>query len=285
MLRGRSMLRRMNHRLRAAIAALAIVLAGATLTACGDKDNSKSDPSTPKASSTASGDLTKTTFFSTVTAAQLKARTAHMSMAIGAGGQTIKAEGDVEIGKTVAGNSASMTMDYGAAGLDKLKMVLVDGEFYLNFGKITGNKYAKFGLKDKNNPLTKQFGQLFDQMDPSKAFKQYQIALKSFESKGAPVKINDVEAQPYQIVLDTSKLSVFKSLPASAAKSLPPTLTYVMYVGPDNLLRRVTYSLAGSRSQIDYSRWGVPVDIKAPPAGDVTNKDLSELFGGASQTA
>ena len=163
----------MNHRLRAAVAALTLVVAGTLLTACGDKDESKGDSSSTGTSSTKSGDLTQTSFFSTVTAAQLKAGSAHMAMTIGAAGQTIEAAGDVEVGKTVAENAASMTMDYGSADLGTLKMVLADGMFYLNFGKMTADKYVKVDLKDKNNPLTQQFGQLLDQMDPSKAFKQY----------------------------------------------------------------------------------------------------------------
>lgn len=275
----------MNHRLRAAVAALTLVVAGTLLTACGDKDESKGDSSSTGTSSTKSGDLTQTSFFSTVTAAQLKAGSAHMAMTIGAAGQTIEAAGDVEVGKTVAENAASMTMDYGSADLGTLKMVLADGMFYLNFGKMTADKYVKVDLKDKNSPLTQQFGQLLDQMDPSKAFKQYHAALKSFSKKGVPAELDGVKAQPYRVVLDTSKMSVFDSLPASAAKSIPRTLTYVMYVGPDNLLRRISYAVAGSKSRVDYSKWGEPVHITAPAAGDITDKDISELFGAAAHAA
>jgi hypothetical protein len=277
----------MSHRLRPAIAALAIVLAGAALTACGDKGDSKPDASSTKTTSAAASGttLTRTSFFTTVSAAQLKAGSAHMTMVIGAGGQTIKADGDVKMGKTLAENAASMTMESAAAGLGSLKMILTDGIFYLNFGKMTDNKYVKLDLKDKNNPLTAQFGQLFDQMDPSKAFQQYEAALKSFDKKGSPVQIDGVKAQPYQVVLDTSKIAAFADLPSSAAKNIPSTLTYVMYVGSDNLMRRISYDLAGSKSQVDYSKWGEPVDIKAPAAGDITDKSISQLLGGAPKSA
>jgi hypothetical protein len=33
---------------------------------------------------------------------------------------------------------------------------------------------------------------------------------------------------------------------------------------------------------MDYSKWGEPVDIKAPAAGEITDKDLSALMGGAT---
>ena len=205
-----------------------------------------------------------------------------MAMTIGAAGQTIEAAGDVEVGKTVAENAASMTMDYGSADLGTLKMVLADGMFYLNFGKMTGRQVRQGGPQGQEQSADPAIRQLLDQMDPSKAFKQYHAALKSFSKKGVPVEIDGVKAQPYRVVLDTSKMSVFDSLPASAAESIPRTLTYVMYVGPDNLLRRVSYAVAGSKSRVDYSKWGEPVHIKAPAAGDITDKDISELFGAAA---
>lgn len=275
----------MNRRLRPAIAALAFVLAGATLAACGDKDDSKGDSSTKTTSATAGTTLTKADYFKTLSAAQQKSGSAHMTVEIGVAGQTIKADGDLKIGKTLADNLVSMTMDMGQAGFGSMKMILVGTDFYLNFGKVTDGKYAKIDLRDKNNPLTKQFAGLLDQMDPSTQFKQMKGALTSFGKKGSAVDIDGVKAQPYQLVVDTSKLAAFASLPGSVAKSIPPSLTYVMYVGPDNLLRRITYEVAGANAKINYTKWGEPVDIKAPAAGDITDKDPSQLFGAGTRSA
>lgn len=268
-------------------AAIALaVVAALGLSACGDKADSKDGSSLAKTTSvTADTGLTKATFFRTVTDAQLKAKTAHMSMAIGAAGQTIKADGDVQIGTTIAENAVSMSMNMGSALPGKLKMVLAKGSFYLNFGQLTDNKFAKIDLKDKNNPLSKQFGQLLDQMDPSTQFKQFEGALTSFEEKGSPISIDGVKAQPYQLELDTSKIAAFSDVPTSAAKGIPATLKYTMFVGPDNLLRRVTFDAAGSSSQIEFSKWGESVDIKAPAAADISDKDFGALLGGAAPSA
>lgn len=273
------------NRLRPATAVLTVVLAGAMLSACGDKADSSGDTSGATSSSAGAGDLTKATYFRTVTAAQQQAKSAHMIASIGAAGRTIKASGDVLVGKDLADNAATMTMDMAGTGLGTLKMVLVDGSFYLNFGQVTHNKYAKVDLTDKNNPLSKEFGHLLDQMDPSAQFKQFKVALKSLDKKGSPESIDGVRAQPYVLVLDSSKIAAFADLPSSTAKSIPATLTYTMYIGPDNLMRRITYNIAGSSSQIDYTNWGDPVDISAPAPADVSDQDLSGLFGGVAAAA
>ena len=67
--------------------------------------------------------------------------------------------------------------------------------------------------------------------------------MKSFEQKGKAIELDGVKAQPYVIVVDPSKLSAAKE----AGESLPKTLEYTMYVGPDNLPRRMITELPGRR--------------------------------------
>jgi hypothetical protein len=261
-----------------------VLLAGLSLTACGDKDSSDggSKPAASSSAKSGGGDLTEANFVDTLTAAQVKASSAHVTMDIGVGGQSIKATGDQKVGKTFADTAMSLSMDMGAAGMDQIKMVLADQTFYLNFGKMTQDKYAKIDLKDDSNPLGKQFSQLVDQMDPSKQLEQFKKALTSFDKKGAPQDIDGVKAQPYEIVLDTSKIAALSDLPGGATAGVPKTLTYTMFVGPDDLLRRIVTDAAGSKVTVDYSKWGEPVDIKAPAAGEISDQDLSKLMGGAT---
>jgi hypothetical protein len=261
-----------------------VLLAGLTLSACGNKDTD--DAGTKKESSSSSSDkaLTADEFFTTVVESQQKARTSHMVMKVGVGGQSVTAEGDVQLGKSFSDTAMSMSMDMGSAGAGTMKMVLVDGIFYMNLGQVTKGKYAKLDLSDKNNAFSQQFGPLLDQMDPSKQLEQFQKAVTSFERKGEPKQIDGVEAQPYEVVLDTSKVDALSELPGGAGANIPKTITYVMYLGSDNLLRRMTFEIAGSKSQIDYSKWGEDVDIKAPAASEVSSEDLSKLMSGATSS-
>ena len=59
-----------------------------------------------------------------------------------------------------------------------------------------------------------------------------------------------------------------------------------MYVGPDNLPRRIDQRSArrrgpaAARSTIDYSKWGEEVSIAKPKASEITDKDFFSQLGG-----
>ncbi len=279
----------MTSRLKKLASVASVLVLGLGVAACSSDDDqpaagATSSPAageTTEAPAADGGDLTQASFFSELTAAQTDARTSHVTMEIGAAGQTIKATGDVEVGETVADTAMTMSMDLGSTGMGSMKMILVDGAFYLNFGQMTENKYAKIDLSDTSNPIAAQFSSITEQLDPSKQLDQIDKALTSFEKKGDPETIDGVQAQPYEVVLDTTKIAGMSELSGDAAASVPKTLTYTMFVGPDNLLRRVAADVAGSTITVDYSKWGEPVDVSAPPADQISDMDLSQMGGAA----
>jgi hypothetical protein len=185
----------------------------------------------------------------------------------------------MEAGKTVADSSLAMVMDIGSMG--SLEMRLVDEVFYMSFGTMTQNKFVKLDLTDDSNPIAKQFGQIADQMDPSRQMEMLGEAVKSFEKDGEPEQIDGVEAQPYVVVVDTAKLPGLERLTGSRTDQVPDEITYTMYIGPDDLLRRMTFDVAGMEMTMNYSNWGEPVDIEAPDPSEVSDQDLSELLSGA----
>ncbi len=282
------MLVRMRSRLKHWTAVTAIVVvAGVSLAACGDNDDDGKKGSaggdTSSVGSSADTTLTKDNLFAELTKAQTKAGTSHIDMNVEVAGQTIKAKGDVKIGETSADTAMGMTMDTGQAGAGTLEMRLVDKIFYLDFGPITQDKFVKIDLTDKDNPIGKQYGDLLDSIDPAKQLDQIKGAVKSFEKKGEPKELDGVKAQPYAVVVDTTKVEAFGA--AGAGAEMPKTLTYTMYVGPDNLLRRLISevpNIAGAGATtltIDYSKWGEDVSIEKPKASDITDKDPFAQLG------
>ncbi|TXL58022.1 hypothetical protein [Aeromicrobium terrae] len=277
----------MRSRLKHWTAVTTVVLvASVSLAACGDKDDdgTKGSGDSSSVGSSADTTLTKDNVFAELTKAQTKAGTSHIDMNVEVAGQAIKAKGDVKIGQSADDTAMGMTMDTGQAGAGTLEMRLVDKIFYLNFGPMTQNKFVKIDLTDKDNPIGKQYGDLLDNIDPSKQLDQIKGAVKSFEKKGAAKELDGVKAQPYAVVVDTSKVEAFKAAGADAAK-LPKTLTYTMYVGPDNLLRRLISeipNIAGAGATtltIDYSKWGEDVSIEKPKASDISDKDPFAQLG------
>ena len=79
--------------------AAVLLLAGLSLSACGDKDDSADDKTGSKPGGGAAT-LTQANFSQVLTDAQVKAKSAHVDMTVGVGGQSIEAQGDVEVGSS-----------------------------------------------------------------------------------------------------------------------------------------------------------------------------------------
>ncbi len=274
----------MRERLKQLTAVSAIVLvASVSLVACSDKADPKAD-----GVGESSGDtLTKDNFFDEVSAAQTKAGTTHIAMALEVAGQAIKADGDLSVGENATDTAMAMTMESGQAGLGSLEMRLIDQTFYLNFGPMTSNKFAKVDLTDESNPIGKQYADIIGNIDPSQQFKEFEGAVKTFEKKGKVIELDGVKAQPYVIVVDSSKLPAAKD----ASESLPKDLEYTTYIGPDNLPRRVLTDLpgvaggGGSTMTINYTKWGEKVSIAKPKASEITEKDFFSQLGSPTPEA
>ena len=262
----------MRERLKQLTAVTTLVLvAGGSLVACSDKNDPKAD--------SAGDTLTQANFFDEVTQAQAKAGTSHIKMSTSVGGQDVTSEGDIRIGKTPADTAMAMTMETGQGGLGSIEMRFVDEIFYLNFGPMTRNKFAKIDLNDKDNPISSQFGELVGNVDPASQFEQFKGAVSEFDKKGEAITLDGVKAQPYVVVVDTSKMPATEK---ATDNTLPKTLEYTMYIGPDNLPRRITSALpaaGGGTLTIDYSKWGEEVSIGKPKASEITDEDL---FSGLS---
>ncbi len=273
----------MRERLKQLTAVSVLVLVtGASLVACSGDQGSEVDEG-----SSGGTDLTQTNFFDKVLQAQAEAGTSHMAMAMDVGGQTIKADGDIQVGETATDTAMAMTMDTGQAGMGSLEMRLVDEVFYLNFGPMTSNKFARIDLTDESNPIGKQFGDIIGNVDPSQQLRDLKGAVKSFDQKGKAIKLDGVQAQPYVVTIDTSKIPDAKK----AGGSLPKTLEYTMYVGPDDLPRRIVSDLpavagsGGGTSTIDFSKWGEEISIAKPKASEITDKDIFSQLGSPTPEA
>jgi len=260
-----------RHHLVLAVAALSLVLTG-----CGDKDSAAKDTS-EEVGKRADTALTSGNFVSEITAAQTKAKSSHVDMKIDAAGQKVGAAGDVEVGATAAATKAALKMDLGSTG--SFEMRLIDENIYINLGPLTENNFSRIDLTDKSNPIGAQYSQIIDGLDPAKQIELFKDAMTSVKATGKAIQLDGVKAQPYKITLDTAKIPSFAKLGAEAEESVPKEIVYTMFVGPDNLPRRLTTDVAGSGVTINYSKWGEPVDIKAPPKSEISDKDLLEQMG------
>jgi len=253
-----------------ALVAVALVMA---LAGCADLDNGDKveDSGGTKDTAASSTTLTKDNFAEVIAAAQKRAKTSHVTMAVSGSGQEIKAEGDVVTGDTPAESAMTMTMDLrAAAGGQVTEMRLVEEVFYMRMGEMIDNKFAKIDLNDESDPLARQYGDMMNQIDPSKNMEMIRDAIRSFKEKGDAIDIDGVLAQPYELVVDTAKFGDIAG--GGGTAGVPDEIVMTMFIGEDNLPRRVTTEFSGQTIRMDYSKWGESVKIEAPPASDITDK-------------
>ncbi len=281
---GSAYYRRMNSRLQRLVAASSIAVLALGMSACSsdDKKTESDKSSTPSATpsekeqAAAAPSAEQLAIFTAITDAQAKAGSAHVVMDIGSGAEEISAVGDLVFGEKADDTAMSVAVEMAGNKEYSLAMTVLDGALYVNLGKITGGKYGKVDLAAADNDsVAMQFTPLTKQLDPSQQLVQVKRSVKSFGDKGAPEKIDGVMTQSYELVLVTAKLAGM----ADAPEGTPKTMTQTLFVGPDNLLRRMVTGVGGAKVQIDYSAWGEPVNIKAPRSSQISATALDKLRG------
>lgn len=232
------------------------------LAACGSGGGTGSDKpgSSANSSEHEAKPLTQEDFAQRVSDAVTQQGSGHLTMDMGAQGE---GEGDFafEDGKA----SGDMTIK---AGGQEMKMLFVDGKYYMQGGGIApAGKWAKI---DKSTPM---IGQMLDQMGNMTPDKQIELmgrATRKFEHTGSD-KIDGIDVEEYQLTLDTKAVLTEMGMGNVPATGMPKQISYTMYVDHEDLARRMEMDLQGQAFTINWSDYGKDVDIEAPPAGDIVD--------------
>jgi LppX_LprAFG lipoprotein len=278
------MRRLLPPRALAATATAAVLLLG--FTACNDDktdqassgstpgSSDSSTTETPTSSPTDSGDEEQTSgngavdaaaLFSQMQDAMFKAGSAHAVMDFGQG----VANGDLRFGHGQTAMQLTMQLTASSGATSKVDMRFVDGAFYMAIPGLT--PAGKFFKVDSSS---KTLGSVIDNlksMRPDSALAAVRKSVKKIDDAGSE-DIDGTPTEHYKLTISTKQaMSLLGSqLPANVpTPSLPKTLTYDFWVTTDHLLRRAVFDVANNTMQLDYTRWGQPVDIKAPPASKV----------------
>lgn len=258
-----------------------VLMTGFGLVACGSDDGGSGNGGDSTEVGEESGtELTQDNFFAETTKAQLEAGSSHMTMSTG-GQAEMAAEGDILLSEDPKKTRMSMTMSMdGVSTGSSMEMRLVDGIFYMNLGEMSGGKFTKMDLTDESNPMGGQFNQMIENMDPARQLEAVEKAVTGFEQKGEPQEMDGVEATPYVITVDTEKVMEQFDGADTGGTQMPDEIVYTMYVGPDNLPRRISTELMGQKVDIDYSKWGEDVSVEAPSDDEISDEDPFGGLGG-----
>lgn len=263
---------------RIGLAAVApIFVAG--LAACGDSGSSDAGTvDSPSSSDTgadtgdsapadvtyeAGDDVDPTAFFDAFSKAMTDGKTAKVAMKM----PSVTANGAISYGT----NELKMDLTMDAEGQTGIHMIVLDGKFFMSLpGVVPDGKFLSI------DPATMGLGDLSDQL------KGTSPADLASSMKGAVTKLTVVGSEQvdgddtthFTMTVDPAKAAdiIGTELPDGADAS---SATYDLWVGKDNLLRKVLVGVAGQQVEMTYSDWGKPVDIAAPAAGDIV--DMSSL--------
>ena len=115
-----------------------------------------------------------------------------------------------------------------------IEMRIVGGQLYINMGDVTGGKFWQVDATDTSNPLTASIAQSTSQSSATDSLAALVPALVTVEEAGAEEQIDGVSTQPYDVVVDTSKLGGQSAeqfaAAAEAGVEVPTQITYTYWV-------------------------------------------------------
>ena len=210
--------------------------------------------------------------------------TAHMKLSADAAGQKLTGEGDLRMAADNAAMSMDMTTPEGT-----MSMVLLDNIFYIKLPQELepGKSWLKIDANDKSNPMAQALGGMTEQMsknaDPRATLEQFEKAGEITDTKEE--ELNGKQTTHYTITVDVEKLAAnqedptMKSAMDQAIQSGLKDFPVDVRIDEDDLPVRFTMDMPtpnpatgkteSVNMQIDYTDWGKPVDITAPPADQI----------------
>jgi hypothetical protein len=269
---------RSSRRLLAVPATAALVWA---LAACGGGAPAAQDeaPATTAAATKeaeeapAAVEITAANIIEVLSAGQKEAGSYDFAMTTVAEGQTITSTGSAH----VSGDTQELSMTMTIPGAGETAMRLVGGMLYMNMGEMTGGKYLQIDPADTTNPLSASVGEITSSLDPTKGVAGQQAAIVSVTKSGAPEQLDGVDAQPYELVIDPSKISgdarASLDQAAAAGVTLPATIVYTYWIGPDGLIRKMAFDLMGGHTEMTFSSWGHGAPVVAPTADEISTEN------------
>jgi len=208
---------------------------------------------------------------------------AHMTITADAAGQQLSGEGDLSMAADKAAMSMDMTTPEGT-----MSMVLLDNVFYLKLPQELepGKAWVKIDTKD-DNPIAKALGGLTEQMsknaDPRATLEQFEKSGEITDTKEE--ELDGVQTTHYTVTVDVEKLAAnqedptMKSAMDQAIQGGLKDFPVDVWINEDDLPVRFVMDMPtpnpatgkseSVKMQIDYTDWGKPVDITAPPAAEI----------------
>lgn len=263
-----------KSRLLASATAVALLVAG-----CGKAEQQAAPPQTTTAAPTPAEAVAFTSLAElskAVDTGSSAAKSARMSFSGSDGTDKLSGEGAFDF----AGESTAMAMTMTTPADGTMEMRLVDQVAYIKGGEELepGKPWLKLDLAG-DNPMAEALGGVLEQLeqtDPRRSLRDI-ISIGELTGSGPDV-IDGAPVTRYEIAVDVAKFAEQRGASpdeiAEIAKLPTKTITYTAFLDADDLPRRLVIEMPrpGSATMsitVDYTDWGKPVTVEAPPAAEV----------------
>ncbi|GAB3989366.1 LppX_LprAFG lipoprotein [Nocardioides marmoraquaticus] len=270
----------MRPRRRPLLPALAVVASLTLVAGCGggggddasgsDASGSSSESSEPSGPEEAPAEeLTVDDLGERVAAAFSDAGSVAFELEQSTQGQESSGTGEADL----SGDELSSTVDLDTPQ-GTVSVIATDGLFYLKIPQLTPDGKWLEVDPEADSGLGALIGQLGGSADPAASIEVLGEATKVTPT--GEEEIAGVATTGYRVTLPREAIAESIGADPRITQLLPEELDYDVWVDADDLVRRVASTVevqgTSSTTTVTYTDYGQPVDIEAPPAGQVTDQ-------------
>jgi hypothetical protein len=258
--------------------ATGVVVLTILLSSCGSAEPETSETATSETATSApatAAEIDTAEFVAAIMSAQREAGTYQMEMTVEAEGLEFTASGASWYPESGEVPDLRMTTNLPPEQGGEIEIVLIDESAYLRLPPEAGVPTPWLKIDpDGGDPISAEMASLIEEMTSSADLEQSLetvVAAGSIEQGDTDV-IDGVDVTEYVLTVDVSEMPA-DAFGGVAPEDLPiDELTYSLWVGDDDLVRRMTSDLGGyGAMDVKAFGWGEPVVIEAPPADQVTD--------------
>ncbi len=190
-----------------------------------------------------------------------------LTMDMQADGQSIQADGAVDL----SGDEAAMQMMMTMPEMGELEMITTDGQLYLAMPGVTPEgMYMQAG-----EDVLGQAAAMED-IDVSTQWEAWEEGAEQVVFLGDE-DVDGTEMGHYQVTVDPQAIAEAGGEDAAAMTQAvgDEPVTYDVWLDDDNLMRQLSFELEGMTAEMMMDNWGEPQEIEAPPADQVM--DMGDL--------
>lgn len=250
--------------LRSAVAfAIALCLA---LTGCGSSDSATGNTTEP---------LTKSNFAKRMNKALVGAGSAQITQHRKLAQKDVTVEGELQIAKKSQDTRVKITGEAMSSGFDIRK---IDDDMYTKLTLFTRDRFAQQDWSEEPQGMAVPFWNMVNAANASHMVSDFRHATLDFEKSGSEKKMDGVSAQPYTVTVDASKVTAIDEYNRSM---MPDRIDYTVYIGSDDLPRKVELKQDSINITTEFAEWGSSVDIDEPEKSELSDRPIPQ--GGIPQ--